>query len=325
MKSGGLLSRVNPEHSVADSKDDNNLYGVSDEGYLDLSKNETAYFYLSSVLDSIKQKNDIDDPGLGLKPYNPDDEGLLWYDVNTGQYYLVYATESRDSVVVDPHTLWDQHAPYNLRYPIHEPSGCHYIAGCVPVAVGQICAYHRKATLPITLNWDAMLESPIGIECSYEGVRDISEFFFYLKDYCKVSMTAYPKEDGTWGFATGATLGNALSAFHKLGYTDSNITNEISKVYNSIRNHGPVFIAGNDLYSGGGHAWVITGYSVFTTHYKYHLKDDPTYWGQTDVEKRYMKMNWGWAGNGNGYYLVGANYNVGAYSFRNFEYIVNIK
>lgn len=312
---------------ISNQKEDNTLYGVSEKGYLDISKNEMASDFIESYKDSIPLTPEPIGGGGGLKPYNPEDQGLIWEDVNTGIVYIVYSSEEKDTLNLKMPTSWGQEAPYNLRYPIHEASGMHFLSGCVPTAVAQICAFHKKAKLPVSINWDQMLSDKNGSLCSQEGQYDISTLFYYLKDYCSVEF--FPEQDifGTWHLNAGSNINHASNAFEKLGYKSPQITTDINKIFDSLKFNGPVYMRGEQS-SGSGHAWVVTGYINKITHYTWHEKDNPySNRGSKDINNyTYLKFNWGWNGNGDGYYLISSEYRPYGFNFSNdFKYIINIK
>lgn len=325
---------------VGTEETDMTLYGVSNEGRLDVNTNSAVREYLSSVLFAAQQNTVNSNGGSGgvvpITPADPTDKGFLWEDPYTGIVYVVTATETKDTINVEPPTSWGQYSPYNLSYRIHDKSGKRYPAGCVPVAIGQICAYHRKANLPdYNLNWNEMLSSRYGFWCSNIGQHEITTFFSYLKDYCSVKYEA-KRINGEWDLSTGATLSNALYAFKKLGYTSAKETSKIGEVYNSLMHDGPVYIQGAEENGGNRHAWVISSLLNVHTEYQYYELKNPSVFGAAGKTVSYFQFNWGWNGEGNGYFISTENMSFHTdmhdrtdeheivYS-KDFDYIVNIQ
>ena len=60
----------------------------------------------------------------------------------------------------------------------------------------------------------------------------------------------------------------------------------------------------------GGHDWVIDGYNQYWTYRKYYRLQYPYHLYDTiGWSNNYLHCNWGWNGNGNGYYLLSSDNN----------------
>ncbi len=75
--------------------------------------------------------------------------------------------------------------------------------------------------------------------------------------------------------------------------TDTSIW--VEKAKNELDQHRPLFFSGRSA-AAGGHAWIVDGYT-------------------TIGNATYFHVNWGWAGNSNGYYLINAQNTQGSGMF----------
>jgi len=198
-------------------------------------------------------------------------------------------------------TLWHQWEPYNNACPPCYLGG-NCPAGCVPIALAQIMAYHRK---PASLNWTAILSSPkITSNSSPTVINQVATFIAEIGEKTHTVYECY--------FTTTSStyLITALSYF---GYTSGGyIYYTLFDVITSLSNSRPVFMAGfNSNTSPTGHAWVCDGYK----------KHD---YGGGDAYE-YLNMNWGWEdASSNGFFIVN---NPPSYNgfYYNLRIIPNIK
>lgn len=175
-------------------------------------------------------------------------------------------------------TRWTQSWPFNSRTPNNAAPGC------VAIAVAQIMAYNETSN---SMNydgkncqWSTMKTvypyNDISNFGSIEAQEQVAAFVYELgKSYnCKVRY-----DNGSWAQADGAkrTLNN-------YGYKDVNKylgfgKNNQKKAKASIDMGYPVYLGGCGKGSVYGHAWVIDGY-----------------------DGNYFHCNFGWHGNGDGFY-----------------------
>ncbi len=233
-------------------------------------------------------------------------------------------------------TTWYQIEPYDLMTPVYDGTeksswkGKHSATGCVATAMAQVMYYHRwpqdatttipsytfmynekePCTLPelpaTTFKWDQMLpnyttEQP-GTEAQRMAVAE-------LMRYCgqAVKMTYTPEASGT----QHEFVVNALRRY--FGYSQgthsanrANYTIEGWKqvIWNELNHKRPVCFGGQS--SSGGHEFVIDGYDG----------------------KGMFHVNWGWAGNNDGYFAINVlnpkdNTSVGSASSTDLGFATN--
>ncbi len=139
-------------------------------------------------------------------------------------------------------THWHQGVPYNCVPIKRNPNITNKVAGCTPIAIAQICNYHR---FPVKYKWDNLLaEDDSGFKQNlYELMGDIS-------DYCKAEF-----KEGK----TSVETSMVPVAFQKLGFANAKLSNvSLSLMSSMIKSRNPFYMRGdnNDV----GHAWVCDGY-----------------------------------------------------------------
>ncbi|MDO4335950.1 MAG: C10 family peptidase [Bacteroidales bacterium] len=192
-------------------------------------------------------------------------------------------------------TAWDQDHPYNLMCPIID--GEHCLTGCVATAMAQIMYYHKwpergngiiqyESTGPIEADlsgseyqWDLMLPT----YDDNSGLENQMAVALLMRD-CGYSV------ETTYGIWASGAMGSA-HAFWKYFNYDAGMTAHPAEAYDEnewneiiryeIDNQRPV------LFSGSYHEYVCDGY-----------------------DGDYFHFNFGWSGNGNGYFLCSANGNA---------------
>lgn len=197
-------------------------------------------------------------------------------------------------------TVWHQRSPFNDQSP-KKKDDKRAPAGCVPIALAQIIAYHE---FPITLMcYDYSIDWK-GIKniCNINGINNPGTAYdrlavgYFIKSLGKECKVLYTSE---WAFALPK---NAAKCLENLGYTN---VKHIKKykgdvVVQNLSQDNPVFVAAiSDIVNG--HAWVIDGYlgeirtiTTYTNGCETHK----------DTEIRHlMHCNFGWHGKCNGYYV----------------------
>ena len=197
-------------------------------------------------------------------------------------------------------TIWHQDFPYN--YVCVQNTGIPDVkVGCVPVAIGQIAAYHRHpATFNgYTFHWDEMLENgyiPFHDITSTASV-DIGNLLWLIGD----AGNANYKSEGT---GINPELADDLIA--ELGFDCSSlIAFSQESIISDINDTQPVYARGTPSAGGNGHAWVIDGYDYDETIVRYYIASPPyrlhkTSRTQTPV---LFHINMGWDLIFNGYFL----------------------
>ena len=212
--------------------------------------------------------------------------------------------------------LWDQDAPFNDECPTITGGSYRGVTGCVATAgaivmrhfnwpaagEGTTTAYSytnennktqtvSARTLGRTYDWSNMKLNYSGSYTSAQGAAVAA----LMVDVGVASQMQYGYDDGSGTFDQ-----NLLAALQKHfkynksayracreSYTDSEW---IALLKDNLENVGPMPYGGAD--NKGGHEFVFDGYT----------------------DKDYFSVNWGWGGDGNGYFLVSA-LTLGSYTF----------
>ena len=191
-------------------------------------------------------------------------------------------------------TRWNQNGFYNN----YCPNGS--LAGCVPVAVSQICTYIEK---PDTITWSyndstlqsAMDWSTINLECeSINGSPYSANTRKQVEGLIKFWGETFNADYNNDG---GVESDVVVSALRQHGINAGDLTeyNIYSPVF-AIRDENAIVfmmgysikeITGNHVEYSGGHAWVADGFVIHTLY---------------PSTSFYIHCNWGWGGYCNGYY-----------------------
>ena len=209
-------------------------------------------------------------------------------------------------------TIWHQgspfndEAPYRRWFPWQEPKRSP--AGCFPIAIAQIIAYHEKISVinGYKLDWNSIKKNlqiyneRSTSHASYEDLRSIA----YLLQFLSISCRAKHTPDFTFVFPHNARKTMTLV----YGNATTHCSYDNSIVYNMLKNNNPVLVC---AISGivGGHAWVIDGY----LYRKRKMREVQLGEGglpssvvsEYEDEQTLVHCNWGWGGSCNGYYFQG--------------------
>ncbi len=181
----------------------------------------------------------------------------LGYDPNVILFHIKNFSERIEQAPLLS-TYWDQDSPYNRNCPDNS------VAGCVPVAIGQILNYHRWPTHYIT--WSQMNSDPDAGAARLLGKIGAQIGMVYG------SEESYPR---FWDPLDFSDLSHAKKFFRENQYTVSKDSpyGKFHIVSQSILNGNPVYMEGTqELFSFLGiripsftaHAWVCDGYTSFT-------------------------------------------------------------
>ena len=215
-------------------------------------------------------------------------------------------------------TTWGQGFPYNVGL-----SNINIPLGCTTIAAAQIM---KAMKFPSSVNWNAMPYS-----LSSDQVNSVlASFLAELRGQIGV---------GDDGAANINQVYNALTNYY--GYNLSIINHNIAMVESSLLSGKPVYMRGEDNDLEFGHAWVCDGYRCTMPQVEYYLYVIPmsedvsnlsflenihtgiVYDNILTVLKHY-RMNWGWYGNYNGYFLDSSISTIeGDYSVNRKELIIN--
>ena len=202
------------------------------------------------------------------------------YNYMENSVILVKTTERHSSKGPLTTTAWSQHGIYNDK--IQQLYYADLPAGCVPIAIGQIMAYHRY---PSIYDWDKILagESP-----------DVPDLIYNLA----ISTNTQFSMSGST-----SDIVHAQDYLERAGYTCQKIDHDKNLVWNSLGRGKPVYMQGERIKDVIGHAWVCDGYVYDATDVTVSLQvvsyNEPliyqgvgdTYTFTTDALSFYM--NWG--------------------------------
>lgn len=195
-------------------------------------------------------------------------------------------------------TSWGQWEPFNMFVPNKQG------LGCTVVAAGQIMYYHRY---PRIFNWNAMAKIPAP---ESSATNETAAFLYELgKNGIGID---YDNND------TGATIDEVKKAFENYKYMIVQRQNHnVTTIISSLDDNRPVYMRGKSVETGVGHGWVCDGYEKYLYHTDYQLwaledcpdTHDPekflnlyNYSKNGYVSGPFYHYNWGYAGNGNGFY-----------------------
>lgn len=189
-------------------------------------------------------------------------------------------------------TAWHQDGPFNAS-----KSG--YLMGCVPVAIGQIMAYHRHpASVTVnstnyTFNWNHI--------CAFTDESKKYVYPTYANEVSDLLLSIGIKIGATYGVGgTSAYPTDAPPTFRHLGYSCSSLNDyNSSSVFSELSSKRPVFMGGYTS-ENKGHAWVATRYNKVEYDYKTYNSQGELMentilelFNYTDVYE-YLYVNWGW-------------------------------
>lgn len=219
------------------------------------------------------------------------------------------------TIVVAPliKTQWNQRTPYNDQTPTI--GGAHAMTGCVATALAQVMKYYEW---PVTGTGSVHYDTP-----TYDSKTIDVDFTKSTYDWANMRDT-YTTTDGTpgWNEAEGNAVAMLMhdigAAIHmqygtqSSGSWNSDIVNTVSRhfgynatnykkanyntgewmtlIKQQLDAHNPLAYAGQE--KNGGHEFVVDGYD----------------------SNDYMHVNWGWSGNGDGYFTF-HKFGTGTYSF----------
>ena len=183
-------------------------------------------------------------------------------------------------------THWHQEAPYNDMCNGHA-------VGCVPVALGQIMAYHRfpSTHYGYSFNWTSMLQSSSIDSVDEVGARHIKRL---LERIGNASGIQYNDDSYT---SSGASDLEAADALRTFGYNCTYYNGFIPHyAILDLDNNRPLYAAGNHYQTNKGHAWMIIGYNRTQYVTRYYFTEPPynLYKTETLEDIIYFEHNFGW-------------------------------
>ncbi len=183
-------------------------------------------------------------------------------------------------------TYWDQHAPFNSQCP--KKGDQHCLAGCVPIAIGQIINYHRKDDHK-SYNWEWIKDTKEHPDAVAEFIHDIG--------------LAAHTEYGLKGSSTSDD--NALRYFKEAGYSYYRLMDyNYTTLKENIDWGYPVYLSACQVYErrkkgvyfiirwgwkhydyyDDGHAWVADGYKEVTNYEEVEQREEYVYDPEPELE-----------------------------------------
>lgn len=214
-------------------------------------------------------------------------------------------------------TGWSQEYPYN-KYVEDEHPGCD--AGCVAVATGLIMHYsmdrlpYHGETFEFA-NIRKAMAGEAGASMARSQAQDkIAKLLYYIGKDVKMIYNPDPLYGST------AKTSSALALLNRLNFrigSDVLLKYDAQKIAWALLHKEFVYMHGQDSkQERSGHDWVLDGCQVC-------FKPGVTEANYTvaDLTNIYLKCDWGWAGQDNGYYAADA-FKTSDYTFdTNLQYI----
>lgn len=306
-------------------------------GMAEMGIKQSIYDYekmKDSVSAELKHKG-IALPQLVSSSSYGDDE----YDYE-GEIYYETSLAYKDRVIYKKNPLvptkWSQNEPFNENVKYNSCSAGTTLAGCVPVAIGQLMAFWKYPTTLYgdSYNWASINQYPTLYQMQNTAPTSVKAQVSNLMDRLGRRMDSdYSCE------TTGTKRNKAAEMLTAAGFSHGGMQSyNYNTVVSSIDDGQPVFGRGNSgqvkvlgIVVGytGGHAWIIDGYLTTETKYNYiaerKSRTDGAIidrWTGSDVSKsHYHHVNWGWGGDRDGYY---AGYYFDANNFPDFNSNVSV-
>lgn len=213
-------------------------------------------------------------------------------------------------------TTWDQRCYYNDSCPSDTAAPAYFCgkapAGCVATTLAQILKYHKwpvQGTGSKTYNSIRYGVMTANFGATVYNIAAMPDAIYapdpYVARLLKHSGIASQMNYGPLASGTGIT--DARTAF--VNYFDYKTTAQVvtksayadsawkSLMRNEIDHGRPVFYSGIEQTGGGGHAWVLDGYST----------------------SDFFHFNWGWSGIANGYFTLTNLNPLGSANYVNFQ------
>ena len=247
-----------------------------------------------AVLGWSANKFDTDDMPDGLRWWLNAANEALSAKADYVRQYIPTEVDPSLPAAVQPmlKTVWGQSEPFNLLCPNKYPSGC------VATAMAQIMYYHKYPTQStgmiisnagiinlsgITYDYASMLTDYRNGYYTTEQGNAVATLMRYAG--AAVYMNYAAGGSGAYSIVAAVALRDNFSYNKNIAYRSRDYhTNAdwMGMVYGELAASRPILYGAQDAYGSGGHAFVFDGYSV----------------------DGLVAVNWGWDGEGNGYYDI---------------------
>lgn len=284
-----------------DDHDHGNLKNISWEEYLECSRimmdkmnewNAQGYRYYEidnyTGTTSIGDKDAIASYIQGrIHPQYMEDYWALTFVV---EKEIQLYSHTKSSVIK---TNWSQKDGFNDDPRFYDERSVQYLAGCAPVAFGQIAYYYRS---PNTYNWNAMAVST-------PGNMEASKLLADIKGLMGSKFNNVTKE-------TYTTTEGIYKGINSFGYFCDTISAQNLTAAQLVEKSPLIMLSYLTDNTGprGGHAWIIDGgcdsksdYYTEIWSFDYDKNFVNMHTDESSITLRYYYVNWGW-GTYNGYY-----------------------
>ena len=210
-------------------------------------------------------------------------------------------TDAKESVPILLTSRWHQDSPYNDLCPVITDGNIKTAAGCVAIASAQVVYYWRKDN-PLTTSEDTPIypygkapvtySIPAGTEFKWDLMKDY--YSLYESDEEKEAVARLTYIIGTstylqYGTSTGGQINDIINPYSKQFNLNAKFASKKDHsqeeweqlIYINLKKKQPVVYAGST--GNDAHAVVVDGYNA---------------------ETNLFHFNFGWGGNGDGYYTI---------------------
>lgn len=225
-------------------------------------------------------------------------------------------------------TKWGQSGIYAREIPLGR-------AGCVPIAIAQVMAYHRypytleltykTPSTTISLNWTNILKHVSGngylsglyccdCGCDYDALSKM------IKEIGVRAGIDYSLPPIGGDVSVSAGIEDAIRVLHQMGYSATefvpifDIQTYMSDLLSDLQDGRPALLAGHDSSVDEGHMWVADGYKYMDYEIDFYRENpnynpiifngEPQYVYEYTItaHNEWVHLNWGWNGMCNGWF-----------------------
>lgn len=276
------------------------VYALSNEGEFNLENENSVYFMelAEEYLQEELNKASWAEPAASITPVEPvmppgGGPGMYVIVEIDGQKYYWNSIETQTIPFYLLATRWHQGDPY--RHFCFTDEGENAMAGCVPIAMAQIMAYHKK---PESFNnhfyqWDFLDQTPTISETSWL-VDNVGYLVHDIGEHVNVQYGT--EESGAFDF-------NAVETFRAFGYSASLVGDyDVIEIISSLDDSNPVYISGRTAQINS-HTWVLDGYYTKKKIDEYYDFETLEKVGERTTYTHYLHCNWGYEMSENCYCL----------------------
>lgn len=277
---------------------------------------DTGHFYVGDALPlgaiAMLSRLDVssdDNQRSELEPWNiypPDSVYIFWTTISTG---TIHGTQVG--------SRWGQKPKFNRQCPLFGNKRA--LAGCVPVAVGQIMYYYGKNVVydGYSYNWSILHNVVDTLSCP--------NYLAAWTGVAKLIKTLGNAENLNATYGVNGTPSNDAyipRTFENFGYTNggTQTTYNFWGLSTEIVHNKPAIVVGYrkqyiNSYAGGvvsqsdtlliGHAWVVDQFVSALRHVTVYNRNTWEVLYSADVEQHFLHCNWGWNGSYNGFFVSG--------------------